>query len=133
MKKIYFVGAGGIGMAALERYFLSQGYKVAGYDRTPSPLTDALISEGVVISFDDSMDAIPDEFRDPATTEVVYTPAIPDDNIPLSYFRNNGFNLLKRAAVLGNVTRSGPVYVLPELTAKRQHLQWPLTFYTPDQ
>lgn len=107
MKKIYFVGAGGIGMAALERYFLSQGYKVAGYDRTPSPLTDALISEGVVISFDDSMNAIPDEFRDPATTEVVYTPAIPDDNIPLSYFRNNGFNLLKRAAVLGNVTRSG--------------------------
>ena len=106
MKNIYFVGAGGIGMAALERYFLSQGYNVAGYDRTPSPLTDALIREGVKISFEDSMDAIPAEFRDPETTEVVYTPAIPDDNIPLSYFRDNGFKLLKRAAVLGNITRS---------------------------
>ncbi len=105
MKKIYFVGAGGIGMAALERYYLSQGYKVAGYDRTPSPLTDALIAEGVDISFDDSMDAIPEDFRDPATTEVVYTPAIPADNVPLSFFRDNGFRLLKRAAVLGNITR----------------------------
>lgn len=106
MKKIYFVGAGGIGMAALERYYLSQGYSVAGYDRTPSPLTDALIKEGVKISFEDSMDAIPEDFRDPATTEVVYTPAIPDDNIPLSFFRENGFKLLKRAAVLGNITRN---------------------------
>ena len=106
MKKIYFVGAGGIGMAALERYYLSQGYKVAGYDRTPSPLTDALQHEGVAISFEDSMDAVPGDFRDPATTEVVYTPAVPDDNIPLGFFRHNGFRLLKRAAVLGNITRS---------------------------
>lgn len=106
MKNIYFVGAGGIGMAALERYYLSQGYNVAGYDRTPSPLTDALIKEGIKISFDDSMDAVPKEFRDPKTTEVVYTPAVPDDNIPLSFFRDNGFKLLKRAAVLGNITRS---------------------------
>lgn len=106
MKNIYFVGAGGIGMAALERYYLSQGYNVAGYDRTPSPLTDALIKEGVSISFDDSMDAIPPQFRDKSTTEVVYTPAIPDDNVPLSFFRNNGFKLLKRAAVLGNITRA---------------------------
>lgn len=106
MNKIYFVGAGGIGMAALERYYLSKGYKVAGYDRTPSPLTDALIREGVEISFDDSMDAVPIDFRDPATTEVVYTPAIPADNVPLTFFRDNGFHLLKRAAVLGNITRS---------------------------
>lgn len=106
MKNIYFVGAGGIGMAALERYYLSQGYNVAGYDRTPSPLTDALIKEGVKISFDDSMNAVPKEFRDPKTTEVVYTPAVPDDNIPLSFFRDNGFKLLKRAAVLGNITHS---------------------------
>lgn len=106
MKKIYFVGAGGIGMAALERYYLSQGYKVAGYDRTPSPLTDALIKEGVAISFDDSMSAVPDDFRNPAELEVVYTPAIPDDNVPLSFFRDNGFKLLKRAAVLGNITRN---------------------------
>ncbi len=106
MKKIYFVGAGGIGMAALERYYLSQGYKVAGYDRTPSKLTAALQDEGVTLSFDDSMDAVPVEFRDPLTTEVVYTPAIPSDNIPLSFFRDNGFSLLKRAAVLGNITRA---------------------------
>ncbi len=102
---IYFVGAGGIGMAALERYYLSRGYRVAGYDRTPSPLTDSLIAEGVNISFKDSMEAIPEDFRDPATTEVVYTPAIPDDNVPLTFFRKGGFSLLKRAAVLGNITR----------------------------
>ena len=106
MKNIYFVGAGGIGMAALERYYLSQGYNVAGYDRTPSPLTDALQEEGIRISFDDSMDAIPVEFRNPETTEVVYTPAVPKDNIPLTFFRDNGFRLLKRAAALGNITRS---------------------------
>lgn len=102
---IYFVGAGGIGMAALERYYLSRGYRVAGYDRTPSPLTDSLIAEGVNISFKDSMEAIPEDFRDPTTTEVVYTPAIPDDNVPLTFFRQGGFSLLKRAAVLGNITR----------------------------
>lgn len=106
MNNIYFVGAGGIGMAALERYYLSKGYNVAGYDRTPSPLTDALQKEGVRISFEDSMDAVPAEFRDPSSTQVVYTPAVPDDNIPLSFFRDNGFKLLKRAAVLGNITRS---------------------------
>lgn len=103
--KIYFVGAGGIGMAALERYYLSRGYAVAGYDRTPSPLTDALAAEGVSISFDDSMDAVPEAFRDPATTEVIYTPAVPADNVPLSFFRDGGFTLLKRAAALGNITR----------------------------
>lgn len=105
-KKIYFVGAGGIGMAALERYYLSQGYRVAGYDRTPSPLTDVLASEGVEISFEDSMKAIPEDFRDPATMEVVYTPAVPEDNVPLSFFRDSGFKLLKRSAALGNITRN---------------------------
>ena len=102
---IYFVGAGGIGMAALERYFLSKGYRVAGYDRTPSALTDALISEGVDISFNDSADSIPAEFRDPATTMVVYTPAIPDSHPGLKWFRDKGFEVVKRAAVLGLVTR----------------------------
>ena len=102
---IYFVGAGGIGMAALERYFLSKGYRVAGYDRTPSALTDALISEGVDISFNDSADSIPAEFRDPATTLVVYAPAIPDSHPGLKWFRDKGFEVVKRAAVLGLVTR----------------------------
>jgi UDP-N-acetylmuramate--alanine ligase len=103
---IYFVGAGGIGMAALVRYFLSRGLNVAGYDRTRTHLTDALTAEGAVISYDDSMDAIPDAFRDAANTTVIYTPAIPETNIPLKYFRENGFELMKRAQALGMITRS---------------------------
>lgn len=105
MKNLYFVGAGGIGMAALERYFMAKGYAVAGYDRTPSELTDKLAAEGARISFvDDVEQAIPAEFHDPKETLVVYTPAIPADNHVLSYFRDNGFEVVKRAAVLGRVT-----------------------------
>lgn len=105
MKNLYFVGAGGIGMAALERYFMAKRYAVAGYDRTPSELTDKLAAEGARISFvDDVEQAIPAEFRDPKETLVVYTPAIPADNHVLSYFRDNGFEVVKRAAVLGRVT-----------------------------
>lgn len=106
MNKIYFIGAGGIGMAALERYFLSKGCKVAGYDRTPSELTAALQSEGVDIVFDDDPALIPVEFRNPSDTLVVYTPAIPADHRGLQWFRSNGFEVVKRAAVLGRVTRS---------------------------
>lgn len=105
MKNLYFVGAGGIGMAALERYFMAKGYAVAGYDRTPSELTDKLAAEGARIGFvDDVEQAIPAEFRNPKETLVVYTPAIPADNHVLSYFRDNGFEVVKRAAVLGRVT-----------------------------
>lgn len=103
---IYFVGAGGIGMAALERYFLSRGYNVAGYDRTSTQLTHDLEAEGVNISYTDRVDAIPADFRDPATTLVVYTPAIPDSHQGLQWFRQNGFEVVKRAAVLGLVTRN---------------------------
>lgn len=103
---IYFVGAGGIGMAALERYFLSKGCKVAGYDRTPSELTDALAAEGVEITFTDDEATIPAGFRDPETTLVVYTPAIPDDNRILTWFRQGGFEVVKRAVVLGLITRN---------------------------
>ena len=103
---IYFVGAGGIGMAALERYFLARGCKVAGYDRTRSELTDALVAEGVEIAFSDDPELIPAAFRDPAATLVVYTPAIPADHRGLQWFRDNGFEVVKRAAVLGRVTRS---------------------------
>lgn len=104
--KIYFVGAGGIGMAALERYFLSRGMAVAGYDRTPTPLTRALIAEGVNISFDDTMDAVPADFRNPEEVSVIYTPAIPENNVPLSFFRNNGFSVQKRSVALGDITRA---------------------------
>ena len=102
---VYFIGAGGIGMAALERYFLSRGKRVAGYDRTPSPLTSALISEGVEISFDDDPATIPAPMREATDTLVVYTPAIPADNAIMNYFRNGGFELHKRAEVLGIITR----------------------------
>ncbi|MDE7110946.1 MAG: UDP-N-acetylmuramate--L-alanine ligase [Muribaculaceae bacterium] len=104
-KNIYFVGAGGIGMAALERYFLNRGCKVAGYDRTRSDLTDALINEGVHIDFDDDPALIPSDFRNPADTMVVYTPAIPESHRGLQWFCNNGFKPVKRAAVLGRVTQ----------------------------
>ena len=103
---LYFVGAGGIGMANLERYFLSKGHKVAGYDRTPSALTDALSREGVEITFNDTPDEIPERFRDPANTLVVYTPAVPDDSPILTWFRHNGFEVVKRAALLGKITRT---------------------------
>ena len=106
MKRVYLVGVGGIGMAALARYYISKGLPVAGYDRTPSALTAELSAEGVMVSYEDSMNAVPTEFRDPADTLVVYTPAVPESNIPLSYFRENGFEVRKRAWVLGHVTRN---------------------------
>ena len=102
---IYFVGAGGIGMAALERYFLSKGKRVGGYDRTPTDLTRALESEGVEITYSDAAEAIPQAFRNPGETLVVYTPAVPDSHPGLQWFRANGFEVVKRAAVLGIVTR----------------------------
>ncbi|MDE6345668.1 MAG: UDP-N-acetylmuramate--L-alanine ligase [Muribaculaceae bacterium] len=105
MNNIYFIGAGGIGMAALERYFKSQGDNVAGYDRTPTELTDSLMAEGIDITFDESTDAIPALYRNPDDTLVVYTPAVPDSMPQLRWFRDNGFKVVKRAVVLGEVTR----------------------------
>ncbi len=106
IQNIYFVGAGGIGMAALERYFLAKGKNVGGYDRTPTALTDELRREGVEITFTDSVDAIPAAFRDPSTTLIVYTPAVPDTMPQLAYFKAGGFEVMKRAAVLGIITRN---------------------------
>jgi UDP-N-acetylmuramate--alanine ligase len=105
ISNIYFVGAGGIGMAALERYFLAKGKNVAGYDRTSTTLTDELQAEGVEISFDESADSIPEKFRNPADTLVIYTPAVPADLPILRYFHDNGFEIMKRAQALGLVTR----------------------------
>ncbi len=106
IERVYFVGVGGIGMAALARYYLSKNIPVAGYDRTPSPLTAELQKEGVVISYADSMDAIPDAYRCPEGTLVVYTPAVPAENVPLTFFRDGGFEVRKRAWVLGHITRN---------------------------
>ena len=103
---LYFVGAGGIGMAALERYFLAKGKRIAGYDRTPSELTAALVAEGVEIVYDEDPALIPDYCRDPATTLVVYTPAVPAEHRGLCYFREHGFEVVKRARLLGEVTRA---------------------------
>ena len=105
MNHIYFIGAGGIGMAALERYYLSKGKKVAGYDRTPTALTDALIEEGVEISFSPEAESIPADFRNPADTLVIYTPAVPENLPILTYFREGGFEVIKRAKALGLITR----------------------------
>ena len=105
-KSIYFVGAGGIGMAALERYFLARGFRVAGYDLTRTQLTDALVSEGVEICFDEAAALIPDYCKNPADTLVVYTPAIPASHEGLNFFRNGGFTVMKRAELLGLITRS---------------------------
>ena len=105
-KNIYFVGAGGIGMSALVRYFLHQGCKVGGYDKTPSELTETLIREGAMIHYDDDVSLIPECFKDKDTTLVVYTPAIPADHPELTYFRNGGFDIQKRAQVLGTLTKA---------------------------
>jgi len=105
-KSVYFVGAGGIGMSAIARYFLHKGLFTAGYDKTPSPLTEQLQKEGMHLHFTDDTAQIPEECKDPKTTLVVYTPAIPDDHSELNFFRSNGFTIEKRAQVLGELTRT---------------------------
>ena len=106
LKSVYFIGAGGIGMSALVRYFLSKGKKVGGYDRTPSELTMKLIEEGADIHYEEAPEKIPVEFKNPESTLVVYTAAMPEDHILLQYFRKHGFTIYKRAQVLGMLTRS---------------------------
>lgn len=93
-------------MSALVRYFLAKGYRVAGYDRTPSALTAQLEQEGAELSFTDDVTSIPAYCRDAATTLVVYTPAIPAEHKGLAYFRENGFRVMKRAQLLGLITRN---------------------------
>ena len=104
IKSVYFVGAGGIGMSALVRYFLLCGLPVGGYDRTETPLTRKLVEEGAQIHYVDEPESIPAEFRQPDTTLVVYTPAIPSDHQEMAWFRSHGFQLQKRAQVLGLLT-----------------------------
>ena len=106
IKSVYFVGAGGIGMSALDRYFLHKGMPVAGYDKTPSELTRNLEKEGMDIHYEENVRLIPEECRKPASTLVVFTPAIPASHAELVYFRENGFDIQKRAQVLGTLTRT---------------------------
>ena len=106
IKSVYFVGAGGIGMSALVRYFLFKGKIVAGYDRTPTPLTETLIAEGAQIHYEENVDLIPEACKDKESTLVIYTPAVPQEHEEIVYFRNNGFEIQKRAQVLGTITHS---------------------------
>lgn len=106
IKSVYFVGAGGIGMSAIARYFISKGLVVGGYDKTPSALTKRLESEGMLIHYEEDVDEIPHACRDPKSTLVVYTPAIPPEHKELVFFRGNSFEIEKRAQVLGTLTHS---------------------------
>ena len=104
ISSVYFVGIGGIGMSAIARYYLQRGLVVAGYDRTPSALTRDLEREGALVHYEDSVAAIPEPCRDPQTTLVIYTPAIPESHSELQFFRAGGFDIQKRAQVLGTLT-----------------------------
>lgn len=106
IKAVYFIGAGGIGMSALVRYFLSKGKKVGGYDKTPTELTHKLQDEGANIHYEENISLIPDICRNPETTLVIYTPAIPAEHKELKYFQANNFEIQKRAQVLGMLTRT---------------------------
>ena len=102
-KNIYFLGIGGIGMSALARFFLHEGWPVAGYDRTRSALCDELTAEGARIVYDEDPALIPDAFRDPQTTVVVYTPAVPQEHAGFVWFRDHGFSIEKRSQMLGHL------------------------------
>lgn len=104
--QVYFIGIGGIGMSALARYFRSKGVKVYGYDKTKSPLTQTLEKEGIEIHYDDRGTNFPNELYDRTQTLIIYTPAIPKDMGELVYFQQNNYDLLKRAEVLGLITRN---------------------------
>lgn len=106
IKAVYFVGAGGIGMSAIARYFIRKGVVVAGYDKTPSELTKQLEREGALLHYEENTDEIPHACRDPKQCLVIYTPAIPAEHKELQYFRANGSTVEKRAQVLGTLTRT---------------------------
>ncbi|MCR5180924.1 MAG: UDP-N-acetylmuramate--L-alanine ligase [Bacteroidaceae bacterium] len=106
IKSVYFIGIGGIGMSAIARYYLQQGVAVAGYDKTPTPLTRELEREGALVHYCDDIHEIPEAFRDETSTLVVYTPAIPAEHTELQYFLSHHFDIQKRAQVLGSLTRT---------------------------
>jgi UDP-N-acetylmuramate--alanine ligase len=109
---VYLIGIGGIGMSALARWFKAMGYEVAGYDKSATDLTNALSSEGIAIHFDDDVKQIPIEFKNKEQTLVIYTPAIPSNMWELTYFAQNGFNVVKRSQVLGVLTRNKPTIAI---------------------
>lgn len=106
IKAVYFIGTGGIGMSAIARYFMKRGLVVAGYDKTPSNLTHQLEKEGMVIHYEEDIAEIPHACKNPETTLVVYTPAVPSQHKELVFFQENGFEVEKRAQVLGRLTQA---------------------------
>ena len=106
IKSVYFVGAGGIGMSAIARYFLKKGLVVAGHDKTPSDLTRQLEKEGMLIHYEENIEEIPFSCKRKEACLVIYTPAIPESHQELCYFRENGFEVQKRAQVLGTLTQT---------------------------
>ena len=106
IKSVYFVGAGGIGMSAIARYFIRKGLVVAGYDKTPSDLTRRLEKEGMLIHYEENVSEIPHTCKKKESCLVIYTPAIPADHQELKWFRENGFEIQKRAQVLGTLTQA---------------------------
>lgn len=106
IKAVYFVGAGGIGMSAIARYFLKKGLVVAGYDKTPSDLTRQLEKEGMLIHYEENIEEIPHICKQKESCLVIYTPAIPADHQELVFFQKNGFEIQKRAQVLGTLTKA---------------------------
>ncbi|ALM20614.1 UDP-N-acetylmuramate--alanine ligase [Nonlabens sp. MIC269] len=102
----YFIGIGGIGMSALARYLKQAGKNVAGYDKTPSALTEQLVSEGINIHYQDDYDSIPAQYKDVNNAQVIYTPAIPVDFGELVRFRESGITILKRAQLLGQISKT---------------------------
>ena len=125
IKSVYFVGAGGIGMSALVRYFLFKGKVVAGYDRTPTPLTETLIAEGAQIHYEENIDLIPEACKDKESTLVVFTPAVPQEHEELVYFRNNGFEIQKRAQVLGTTCSTSRTWNVPPSSEESQRTTAP--------
>ncbi|HYC29571.1 MAG TPA: Mur ligase domain-containing protein, partial [Chitinophagaceae bacterium] len=101
IKKIYFIGIGGIGMSALARYFKSQGKSVSGYDKTETALTKQLVEEDIAVHYDEDMNKAPKD-----ADIVVYTPAVPAAHKELQYYRQNNYRLMKRSEVLGLITNS---------------------------
>lgn len=106
IKAVYFIGAGGIGMSAIARYFISKGVVVAGYDKMPTALTRQLETEGMLIHYEENVGEIPHACKNSKSCLVIYTPAIPDDHSELAFFRDGGFEIQKRAQVLGTLTRT---------------------------
>ena len=106
IKAVYFVGVGGIGMSAIARYFINKGIVVGGYDKTPSQLTKQLEKEGALIHYEENVEEIPQACRDNRSCLVIYTPAIPNEHKELQYFREGGFEIQKRAQVLGTLTKA---------------------------